>query len=376
MATFSSADERYMSRALALAQRGRGHTRPNPMVGAVLVRDGIILGEGYHRRAGGPHAEIEAIRSAHESLEGATLYVTLEPCCHQGKTPPCTDAILELGLSRVVVAMKDPNPEVQGKGISALKSAGLKVSVGLLGDKAARLNEAFCTYHTMGRPFVVTKWAMSLDGRTSTDLGESKWISNAVARQHVHQMRALMDAVMVGIGTVVRDDPELTVRLPDHEGPQPIRIVVDGHLKIGPNARLLNDETGGKVLIATSQQASTAKRDELRQRGHEVIVVDSANRRVDLVSLMRELHARGIQSVLLEGGRQLAASMFAEGLVDKLVCFLAPKVLGGRLPGGPLLGWGTPTMDRALKLTNISIRQFGDNVCLEGRIQRPRPIRE
>jgi diaminohydroxyphosphoribosylaminopyrimidine deaminase/5-amino-6-(5-phosphoribosylamino)uracil reductase len=361
-----------MSRALALAQRARGQTHPNPMVGAVLVRDGVILGEGYHTKAGEPHAEVEAVRMARESLEGATLYVTLEPCCHEGKTPPCTDLLRVLGLARVVVATEDPNPLVQGKGIETLREADLKVEVGLLAEEAQRLNEAFFVYHTLGRPFLVSKWAMSLDGRTATDLGESKWISNAAARQHVHVMRSQVNAVMVGIGTVMRDDPALTVRLPGHQGPQPARIIVDGHLRIGPKARLLNDPQGGKVIIATSKQASTEKRRELSERGHDVIVVDLTNRRVDLQSLMKALHSRGVQSVLLEGGRQLATSMFAEGLVDKVVCFLAPRILGGTIEGSPLLGWGVPTMDRALRLVDVTIRQFGDNVCVEGRIAHQR----
>lgn len=372
MPAFTAADERFMSRALSLAQRGRGQTAPNPMVGAVFVRDGAILGEGWHERAGEPHAEVNAARAAREPLRGATLYVTLEPCSHRGRTPPCADFLASLGLARAVVAMEDPNPQVHGKGIERLRGAGVRVDVGLLGDQAMRLNEAFVIFHTLGRPMVITKWAMSLDGRTSTDIGESKWITNASARQHVHQLRAQVDAVMVGIGTVVRDDPALSVRLPDHSRAQPRRIIVDGHLKIGPKARLLAEDDGGPVIIATSQQSSVEKRRELAEQGHEVIVVESASRRVDLPTLMRALHSRGIQSVLLEGGRQLAASMFAAGLIDRVVAFLAPKILGGAQPGGPLLGWGIQTMDRALRLTDVTVRQFGDNVCLEGSITRLR----
>jgi diaminohydroxyphosphoribosylaminopyrimidine deaminase/5-amino-6-(5-phosphoribosylamino)uracil reductase len=372
MPTFSASDERFMTRALALAQRARGQTRPNPMVGAVLVRDGVALGEGFHHRAGEPHAEVEAVRDTEAPPEGATLYVTLEPCSHGGRTPPCTDLLKTLKLARVVVAMEDPNPQVRGQGIAALKEAGVHVEVGLLADQARRMNEAFCTFHTLGRPFVIAKWAMSLDGRTSTDLGDSQWITNAAARQHVHHIRSQVDAVMVGIGTVVRDDPALTVRLPGHGGLQPVRVIVDGHLKIGPQARILRDPEGGQVIIVTSGQASASKRNELIDRGLEVIVVDSGNRRVDPVRLLRALHARQVQSVLLEGGRQLAASMFAEGLVDKVVGFLAPKILGGATAAGPILGWGIPTMDRALRLTNVTIRQFGDNVCIEGHVVHPR----
>lgn len=372
MPKFTATDERFMSRALALARRAKGQTRPNPMVGAVFVRDGIILGEGYHHGAGQPHAEVEAHRSAKQSLEGATLYVTLEPCCFHGRTPPCTELIKTLKLARVVAATQDPNPHVNGRGFADLKEAGIKVETGLLADQAQRLNEAYITYHTLGRPYVISKWAMSVDGRTSTDLGESKWITNTSARQQVHQIRSEVDAIMVGIGTVVRDDPALTVRLPGHTGPQPKRIIVDGHLKIGPKARLLNDDKGGEVIIATSNGASKTKRRQLQDMGHDVIVVDSDNRRVDLIRLMRELHTREIQSVLLEGGRQLSTSMFAEGLVDRVLCFLAPKILGGTMEGGPILGWGIPSMERAIKLTDVTIRQFGDNVCIEGLIARPR----
>lgn len=372
MTSFSAADERFMSRALALAQRAKGQTFPNPMVGAVFVRDGVILGEGYHRRAGEPHAEVEALRAAREAVADATLYVTLEPCCHEGRTPPCTELLRRLGLARVVVAVEDPNPAVRGKGIEILRAAGLRVEVGLLEEQAVRLNEAYHTYHTLGRPFLAAKWAMSLDGRTSTDVGESKWISNAPSRQHVHQMRAESNAVMVGIGTVMRDDPALTVRLPGYEGPQPARIIVDGHLRIGPKARLLNDPKGGPVIIVTSKQAAPEKRRELMDRGHEVLVVDMTNRRVDLQSMMRALHAKGFQSVLLEGGRQLATSMFAENLVDKVVCFLAPRIIGGHTEGSPLLGWGALSMDRVVRLTDVTVRQFGDNVCIEGRIPHAR----
>jgi diaminohydroxyphosphoribosylaminopyrimidine deaminase/5-amino-6-(5-phosphoribosylamino)uracil reductase len=354
-----------MKMALELAEMARGRTSPNPMVGAVIVRDGQILGQGYHRRSGTPHAEILAIEQAGGDVRNATLYVNLEPCSHQGKTPPCVDAIIKKEISRVVVAMIDPNPLVMGRGIKKLRLAGIEVDCGVMEGEARRLNEAFVTFHLLKRPFVIAKWAMTLDGRTSADSGDSRWISCDASRHYAHELRATSDAVAVGSGTVLLDNPRLNVRLDGFEYDQPRRIIFDGSLRIPIGARCL-DNSGGEVIIVTSSAAAPERIDRLRASGHEVLVVPSKSHRIPVEDAIPMLGDHGIQSLLVEGGRQLHTSLLQAHLIDKLVVFLGPKLLGGELSTTPLCNLGIQQVRNAISLKNVSTRLFGSDVCIEG----------
>ncbi|ADL08431.1 bifunctional diaminohydroxyphosphoribosylaminopyrimidine deaminase/5-amino-6-(5-phosphoribosylamino)uracil reductase RibD [Thermosediminibacter oceani] len=317
----------FMRRALDLAKKGRGTTSPNPMVGAVVVKDGEIVGEGYHRKAGEPHAEVEALAQAAERARGAELYVNLEPCCHYGRTPPCADTIIRAGVKRVVAAMADPNPLVAGKGIKRLKEAGIEVVVGVLEEEAKKLNEVFIKYIITGKPFVVAKIAQSFDGKIAMASGESRWITGEPARVKAHELRSWYDAIMVGVGTVMADDPLLTCRLPEKRK-NPVRIVVDSGARMPPDARMLRCE-GGRVILATTERADSERVSALKERGVEVIKVPPAEGRVDLSRLMEILGGMGITSVLVEGGSTLTSSLIKGNLVDKLLVFVAPVVIGG-----------------------------------------------
>ena len=321
-----SEDVRWMRRALRLAGRGRGRTSPNPMVGAVVVRRGRAIGEGYHRQVGGPHAEVWALREAGAAARGATLYVTLEPCSHHGRTPPCTDAIMQAGLARVVAGCVDPNPQVNGRGVRCLRGAGIEVEVGVMEAEARRLNEAYCKHIATGMPFVALKAAMSLDGKIATAAGESKWITGERARAAAHRLRARHDAVMVGVGTVLADDPELTVR--KSRGRTPLRVVVDSRARTPPRARLLTADERAPV-IAVTRQAPRARVRRLERAGAEVWVVGSQRGKVELKGLMRRLGTEGVQSVLVEGGGTLGAGALAAGLVDRVYFFISPRIIGG-----------------------------------------------
>jgi diaminohydroxyphosphoribosylaminopyrimidine deaminase/5-amino-6-(5-phosphoribosylamino)uracil reductase len=365
--TFSQEDRAFMERALELAARGRGATSPNPMVGAVIVKQGRVIAEGWHRQVGGAHAEIEAIQSAQEPLEGATLYVTLEPCCHFGKTPPCSQEIIKHKFKRVVVAARDPNPLVAGKGIKELRAAKIRVEVGLCEQAARRLNEFFFTYHEKKRPFIISKWAMTLDGKIATETGHSRWITNEISRAYAHELRAQVDAVMVGVGTVLMDNPLLTVRLEGYSGRQPLRIIVDGNLRIPSRAKCLTKASPGSVIICTSSASSREKRVELQNAGHRVLVFPGRGL-LDFHQVMSEFYKLGIQSILCEGGSSLTGALFDAQLVDKVVAFVAPKIVGGKNAKIPIAGWGVLHMDRALALSDVTIRSFGTDVCIEGYI--------
>ncbi|MCS6948854.1 MAG: bifunctional diaminohydroxyphosphoribosylaminopyrimidine deaminase/5-amino-6-(5-phosphoribosylamino)uracil reductase RibD [Armatimonadota bacterium] len=352
-----------MRRALALAKRG--FTAPNPMVGAVLVKDGRIVGEGYHRRAGMPHAEVEALRRAGEQARGATLYVTLEPCSHWGRTPPCADAIIEAGVRCVYAAMQDPNPLVAGRGFARLREAGIEVQVGTLEAQARQLNEIFVKYHTTGMPFVTAKAAMSLDGKIATHTGDSKWITDEPARRVVHRLRARHDAVMVGVGTVLRDDPLLTVRLPRLKHPlRRLRVVVDSRLRCLEEAQVLRVEEA-PTLIATTEAAPLDKAARLRERGVEVVVLPAGEGGVDLCALMRTLAERGVTGVLCEGGGTLLASLFAQRLVDKVVFFYAPRILGGREAPTAVEGAGFSCVEESLRLDRVYWRRIGRDLMVQ-----------
>lgn len=352
----------FMKRALDLAKMGRGTTSPNPMVGAVVVKDGEIVGEGYHRKAGEPHAEVIALATAGERARGAELYVNLEPCCHFGRTPPCTDAIIKAGVKRVVAAMTDPNPMVAGKGVKRLKDAGIEVDVGVMEEEARKLNEVFIKYITTKKPFIVAKIAQSIDGKIALASGESRWITGEPARVKAHELRSWYDAVMVGIGTVLADDPLLTCRLPGKKK-NPVRIVVDSNAKMPLNARILECKNG-QVILATTEKADSKKVRLLQEKGVEVIKTDAMDGRVNLYKLLEILGCMEITSILVEGGSTLTSSLIKEGLVDKLLIFLAPLVIGG--DGIDSVNeLYIDEMSRAVRFKFNSVELIGKDILLE-----------
>lgn len=356
--------EQFMARALQLAELGRGKTSPNPLVGAVIVHNDRIVGEGYHRKAGTPHAEIHALRDAGEKANGAVMYVTLEPCCHHGRTPPCTKSIIEAGIADVVVGMADPNPLVSGKGIKALKDAGIRVIEGVL-EKDVRLqNESFIKYISTKCPFVTLKAAISLDGKVATRTGESRWITGEEARLWVHRMRAANDAIMVGIGTVLADDPLLTVRL-DGEYEQPLRVIVDSSLRIPETSMLVKTASEVPTVVAAVQGSySEAKRAQLERAGLEVWDLPAIKGKVDLVTLMKELGKREITSLLLEGGSTLNASALEAGIIDKFVFFQAPLIIGGQDSPGVFGGMGCERLKDCLRLAQMSVQRVGEDLMI------------
>ena len=356
-----------MRRALQLARRARGRTAPNPMVGAVVVRDGCAVGEGYHHRAGEPHAEVLALRAAGEAARGADLYVTLEPCCHHGRTPPCTEAVLAAGVRRVFAAMEDPFPRVSGGGVRQLREAGVEVEVGLLEADARRLNEAFLKAVATGLPFVTLKMATTLDGKIATRTGDSRWITGEVARRHVQQLRNWHDAVLVGAGTARADDPLLTARL--RGARNPLRVVVSTNGRLPLDSQLGRTAADVPTLIAVA-----AAPDDVvagwRSVGADVVSAPAADGRVDLEALLRALLARGVHSVLVEGGAGLAGSLLDARLVDRLVMFLSPKIVGGTDAPGPVGGQGVERMADALALQNVQWRRFGEDLAVIGDVYR------
>ncbi|OPZ07042.1 MAG: Riboflavin biosynthesis protein RibD [candidate division BRC1 bacterium ADurb.BinA364] len=370
MAEFSDFDRACMARALEIARLGRGRTSPNPMVGAVLARDGKVIGEGYHASYGAPHAEVAAILSAGSGCEGATLYVNLEPCCHFGRTPPCVDAILHAKIARVVAAIEDPNPKVQGQGFERLREAGVLVESDLLREEALQLNEIFITFHTKRRPFIIAKWAMTLDGRVATDSGSSQWISNDESRAYVHEIRSQCDAIMVGVGTVMRDNPRLSVRIKGYKGRQPTRIIVDGWLRSPLGGRCFRQgRHAAPVILAATAMAPQGRVERAEQAGHKVLILEGKRGIVDMNDLCAKLFENGITSVLVEGGRQIHTNMFREGLVDKTIVFIAPKLVGGKRATGPLDDLGVQLISEAARLYRVKIQTFGADVCIEGRVR-------
>ena len=366
---FSKQDERFMRRALALACRGLGKTSPNPAVGAVLVRSGRVIGEGWHRRAGGPHAEVFALRGVKNS-RGATLYVTMEPCCTWGKTPPCTDAIIAAGVKRVVVAALDPNPKHDGRGLKVLRRAGIRVESGLLAEEATVMNKAFNKWVTTGIPFVTAKAAMSLDGKIATRTGDSKWITSKAARRVAHAMRAQVDAVMVGANTVIRDDPQLTVRHGVH-GKQPWRVVVDARGRTPTTAKLYSVTHRRRTLVLTTKLAPVRWRRHLALLGIDVVVVNKSVGRVDLQAALRVLGEIDVSSVLVEGGGELLGSFFDARMVDEVALFYAPVVIGGHDAVMVVAGEGAATVARAVRIRDCHWRQIGkDEMLVEARVGR------
>jgi len=359
-------DREYMKRALDLAARAIGRTSPNPVVGAVVVKDGEVVGEGYHEGAGRPHAEVCALKAAGEKAHGATLYVTLEPCCHHGRTPPCTDAIISAGVKRVVAAMVDPDPRVRGRGLDLLRKAGVDISVGLLACKAVELNEPFVTFKTLGRPMVILKWAMTLDGKIASRTGASRWITGEEARRVVHRLRDRYDAVCVGVGTVLADDPALTCRIPG--GRNPVRVVLDSNLRTPQGALVIGRD--GRCLIFTASD-NREKRERLEEAGATVVRVAPTCAGVDISEVLARLGDMGILSLLVEGGAQVHGSFVAAGLVDRVYAFVSPKLMGGKTAPGPVGGPGATHPSEALPLGDIKVVEVegGDLLITARRIR-------
>jgi diaminohydroxyphosphoribosylaminopyrimidine deaminase/5-amino-6-(5-phosphoribosylamino)uracil reductase len=375
--SFGSADLRYMKRALALASRGAGLTSPNPMVGAVLAHQGKILGEGFHKRAGGAHAEILALRSARgaprSAIRRSTLYVTLEPCSTYGRTPPCTDAIIASGIKRVVIGAIDPNPRHGGRGVEILRRAGIRVETGLLADEAAALNESFNKWITTGLPLVTVKAALSLDGKIATRTGDSKWITSEPSRKLAHAMRARADAVMVGSRTVIVDNPRLTARFVRAKN-QPLRVIVDSRGKTPLRARVFSKALRGRTLVLTTRFAPKKWRAALQRRGVEVVVVPARSGRLDLRRALRELGRRDITNVLVEGGGKLIGALFDARLVDKLAFFYAPKIIGGADAQTAVQGAGIRRLADARLLQNLSVRSVGEDFLVTASVRQDRPL--
>ncbi|MDU4961431.1 MAG: bifunctional diaminohydroxyphosphoribosylaminopyrimidine deaminase/5-amino-6-(5-phosphoribosylamino)uracil reductase RibD [Sporomusaceae bacterium] len=359
----SETDETYMRLALELACKARGRTSPNPMVGAVVVRDGQITGRGYHQQAGTAHAEIKALQDAGSLAAGATLYVTLEPCCHYGRTGPCTEAIIAAGVRRVVFAMTDPNPCVAGCGSRQLRQAGIEVVEGVLACEAARLNEAFIKCISTGLPFTAIKMAMTLDGKTATVSGHSQWISGEAARQRVHQWRDQFDAVLVGVGTVLADDPQLTVRhLP---GRNPVRIVVDSRGRTPLQSKLLTDKAA-TTIIAVGETADAGRCAAYAAAGAEVMQLPQTAAGLDLHALFRRLAQRGLNSILVEGGATLNASILAANLADLVYWFIAPMLVGGSQAPGPVGGSGVSQLQEAYTLEDTCLETVAADILVTG----------
>lgn len=354
----------YMKTALELALKAQGRTSPNPLVGAVIVQGDTILGTGYHQKAGAPHAEVHALRQAGETAHGADLYVTLEPCSHYGKTPPCTEAIIQAGLKRVYVAMRDPNPLVSGGGIARLRESGLEVQEGILLEEARQINEVFVKYIQTKLPFIALKTATSLDGKIAAASGESRWITEEEARLHGHRLRNIYDAILVGIGTVKADNPSLTCRLPNGEGRDPVRIIVDSRLNIGEEARVLNLQSSAPTLIATTSQAPPEKVRRLERMATVLVVNDGPQ--VHLPALLQILGKMEISSVLVEGGGRINGSFLREKLADKYYCYLAPKIIGGTKAPGSFAGEGISSLTESARLTKVSIERLGTDLLVTG----------
>lgn len=362
MARWSAADRRYMQQALDLAALGQGQVEPNPMVGCVIVRAGRVVGSGFHRWFGGPHAEVHALRQAGGRARGATAYVTLEPCSHQGKTPPCADALIRAGVRRVMAAMRDPNRLVAGRGFRRLRTAGISVDVGLLRSEAVSLNKPFVRFHCDRRPFVILKWAQSIDGKIATHTGRSKWITSRQSRKVAHALRARVDAVIVGVDTVLADDPELTAR-GVRVSRIAWRIVLDTRLRTPLSARVVR--TARRIptmMVAGSGQARRGRRRSLESAGCHVLECRVVRNGIDLSDLMRYLHERQMTNVLVEGGGRVLGSFWKAGLADEVHVFVAPKLIGGETAPGPIRGQGPADLTNLPRLRVMAVDRSGPDV--------------
>ncbi|WP_044914470.1 bifunctional diaminohydroxyphosphoribosylaminopyrimidine deaminase/5-amino-6-(5-phosphoribosylamino)uracil reductase RibD [Butyrivibrio sp. WCE2006] len=358
-------DKSFMERALTLAKKGAGFVNPNPMVGAVIVKNGKIIGEGYHEQYGGLHAERNALKNCKESPKGATIYVTLEPCCHYGKTPPCTEAIIESGISRVVIGTLDVNPLVAGKGAKILADNGIRVEVGVLEKECRRLNRVFNKYMTTKLPYVVMKYAMTADGKIATTSGESKWITGDEARENVHRLRKNLSGIMVGVSTVIADDPSLNCRL-DEPSKDPVRIICDSNLRTPFDSVVVKTANEGETIIATSSE-DDVKIAEYEKRGCRVLRVPQGKNGIDLNYLMKEIGKIGIDSVLLEGGGTVNFSALESRIVDEVHIHMAPKIFGGRSKS-PVEGVGISDIGNAIKLNPVNSSWCGNDLVIENEV--------
>lgn len=370
MKNFSDSQKKYMKRALELAKLGEGTTSPNPMVGAVVVKDKKIIGEGYHQKFGGPHAEVFALEEAGKEAFGADIYITLEPCSHYGKTPPCAQKIIDMGINRAFIAMGDPNPKVAGRGIKILKDADIEVNIGLLKKEAQTLNEIFLKYIQSDYPFIFLKKAQTLDGYIATKNGDSKWITNSAARLEGHKLRHRVDAIMVGIGTILADNPSLTTRLDKKNGIDPIRIILDPLLEISPAAKIINQKSDAKTLIITADNSTNAKieiKKEKLKRKKQVEVFSfpvEKNNYFNLKKLLKKLREMKISSILVEGGAKLSHTFLKKNLVDKFYYFIAPKIYGGSDGTASFSGKGVKLMSDAVELEILEQRNIDNNILL------------
>jgi len=360
----------YMQMALETAGKALGRTSPNPMVGAVVVRDGQVVGSGYHARAGTPHAEVHALREAGAKACGATLYVTLEPCCHHGRTGPCTEAVIKAGITKVVVAMEDPNPKVAGKGVKILQNAGITVETGVLEEQSRRLNEVFIKYISTRLPFVVMKTAMSLDGKIATASGESQWITGPASRAMVHRLRDRYDAILVGVGTVLADNPSLTTRLSEGGGKDPVRVVLDSRAMTPVDAQIITQSSHSPTIIVTTSDAPRVKLQQLSDAGAQIMQLSADDNGICLHELLCKLAEREITSLLVEGGTRVNGTFINSNLVDKVCWFIAPKIIGGHAAPGPVGGIGITALADAMKLSDISLQRYGEDIGIEGYVAK------
>ncbi len=362
--------ENFMKRALKLAEKGWGKTNPNPLVGAVIVKNNEIIAEGFHEALGCAHAEAAALKNACTDVQGSTLYVNLEPCSHYGRTPPCAKAIIDLGIKNVVVGMVDPNPKVSGRGIKMLKDADINVTVGVLQNEAEKLNEIFINYITRHKPFVIMKAAMTLDGKIASVTGESKWVSNEFSRNYVHLVRDRVSSIMVGINTVIKDNPSLTARLESRECTDPVRIIVDSKGRIPLDSNVIHTNSKARTIIATTDSIDKAKERQLEDNNVRIIKTPCFKGNADLQVLIDELYKLEIDSVLLEGGGTLNYSALEAGIVDKVMFFISPKIIGGENAVSPVEGAGIHLMKNAFKIRDINLTRFDDDILIEGYISK------
>jgi len=362
-------DIKYMKRAIVLAKKGKGYTNPNPMVGAVIVKDDVIIGEGYHEKYGKAHAEVNAFNNCTIDPKGATMYVTLEPCAHHGNTPPCAEKIVEKKIKKVVVGLVDPNPLVNHKGIEILEKAGIKVVTGILSEEIKEMNEIFYHFIQKKTPFVIMKTAMSLDGKIATKTGDSKWISNEKARYFGHELRHEVSGILVGINTVLTDNPQLTTRLKDKKGKDPHRIILDSTLRIPLNSKILSLASDAKTIIATTEKASKEKIARLESLGVQVISTESKNNQVDLEALMKILGSYNIDSLLIEGGGTVNYSFLRNNLVHKIYTFIAPMIIGGNEAKTPVSGEGISFISEAIYLKSFETKHVDNNLLIIGKLK-------
>ena len=362
-------EQKYMKLAIDLAKKARGKTSPNPMVGAVIVKDDTVVGKGFHRKAGEHHAEIEALNDAGDSARGADLYVNLEPCNHFGRTPPCTHSIVEGGITRVFIGMEDPNEIVAGGGIRYLNDNGIYVKTGILEEQCEKLNEIYAKYITQKRPFVILKSATSLDGKIATHTGDTKWITNEKSRRYLHRLRDQVDGILVGIGTILADDPQLTTRLHRRKGKDPHRVIVDSELRIPLHVKVLQQKSYAKTIVATTEAAQREKIRDLERLGAQVLVMDSEDNRVDLKKLVLELGKLEITSLLIEGGAEVNASSLESRIVDKILFFYAPKIIGGVGALSVVGGEGAKSLSDAVLLEKMNIKRFENDILVEGYVK-------